>query len=96
MDIVVTYDINTETQKGARRLAHVAAICERYGERSQYSVFECRLSHVDVQRLINELENEIDSSVDSVYIYHVAGLLENSCRRLGHSVGHQLGQPWLF
>jgi CRISPR-associated protein Cas2 len=96
MDIVVTYDINTETRKGARRLARVAAICERYGERSQHSVFECRLSDVSLLRLIGELENEIDSATDSVYVYHLAGTLEGSCRRLGRPVTHQPGQSWLL
>ena len=42
MLILVTYDIaNTETNAGKRRLRHMAKICLDYGERVQYSVFEC-------------------------------------------------------
>ena len=42
MDVLVTYDIaETDTRKGATRLRRVAQVCEKYGERVQFSVFEC-------------------------------------------------------
>lgn len=37
MDVLVTYDITTIDRAGERRLARVAAVCERFGERVQYS-----------------------------------------------------------
>ena len=40
MYLLLTYDINTETTKGQKRLAKVARACERYGLRVQNSVFE--------------------------------------------------------
>ena len=40
MYLLLTYDINTETTKGQKRLAKVARACERYGMRVQNSVFE--------------------------------------------------------
>ena len=51
----MTYDINTVSDGGERRLARVAAVCERFGTRVQFSVFECRLSDTAVQRLMTEL-----------------------------------------
>ena len=55
MDLLVTYDISTLTRAGERRLARVAAVCERYGRRVQYSVFECRVNDLGYVRLLAEL-----------------------------------------
>jgi CRISPR associated protein Cas2 len=35
--------LETVTREGRRRLRRVARVCEDYGQRVQYSVFECRL-----------------------------------------------------
>jgi CRISPR-associated protein Cas2 len=39
--VLVTYDVNTESAAGRKRFRRVAKICENYGQRVQYSVFEC-------------------------------------------------------
>ena len=41
MFVLVTYDVDTHNSDGARRLRHVARVCKDYGQRVQYSVFEC-------------------------------------------------------
>ncbi len=43
-DILVAYDINTETADGRRRLRRMAQACEDFGQRVQYSVFECSVT----------------------------------------------------
>ena len=43
MLVLVTYDVNTETADGRRRLRKVAKVCVDYGQRVQNSVFECLL-----------------------------------------------------
>ena len=43
MMVVITYDVNTETNEGKRRLRQVAKQCVNYGQRVQNSVFECSL-----------------------------------------------------
>lgn len=96
MDVVVTYDIETQTQRGVRRLAHVAAICERYGERAQYSVFECRLSDVQLTRLVAELADEIDPRKDSIHIYRLADNIDTACKRIGRLRTHNVGRPWIL
>jgi CRISPR-associated protein Cas2 len=73
MDLVVTYDVNTETQAGRRRLRKVAQICQNYGQRVQLSVFECRVGPLEMERLRNELEETIDDSSDSLRIYKLSG-----------------------
>ncbi len=71
MELVVSYDINTEGPAGRRRLAKVAALCERYGVRVQYSVFECRLSAADREALIGQLLELIHPQEDSIVIYQL-------------------------
>lgn len=41
MYILVTYDVDTTSKEGARRLRCVAKACLDYGQRVQNSVFEC-------------------------------------------------------
>ena len=96
MDLVITYDINTQTPEGARRLVRVAAICERFGQRAQYSVFECRLSDVQLAHLVAELGDVIDVDADSVCIYELVGGFDRSSRRLGRQPLHEIGTSWML
>lgn len=41
MFVIVSYDVSTEDPNGQRRLRRVAKVCKDYGQRVQYSVFEC-------------------------------------------------------
>jgi CRISPR-associated protein Cas2 len=69
MDIVVTYDVNTETKEGRRRLRRVAKVCEGHGQRVQLSVFECSLTATQLEQFKQRLIKEIDAAKDSLRIY---------------------------
>ena len=43
MLVLITYDVNTETAAGRKRLRKVAKKCVDHGQRVQNSVFECLL-----------------------------------------------------
>ena len=43
MMVLITYDVATETGDGKARLRRVARACRDYGQRVQYSVFECEV-----------------------------------------------------
>jgi len=73
MDILVCYDVNTETAEGRRRLRRVAKACEGSGQRVQFSVFECSLSESNLQRLRGKLLDIIDKEQDSLRIYRLVG-----------------------
>lgn len=79
MYVLITYDVNTEDSAGKRRLRKVAKACVNYGHRVQNSVFECELSEANLCILINELKSIINSSSDSIRIYH---LNKNETRRV--------------
>lgn len=96
MDILVTYDIDTTTPAGERRLLRVARVCEGFGVRAQYSVFECRLGPVGLARLIAQLEDEIEPERDSVNLYRFAGTISDTKVSLGITKSHELGKPWIL
>lgn len=94
MDLVVTYDIQTTDPAGERRLARVAAVCERYGTRVQYSVFECRLDDMLLERLISELLDQIDQRSDSVNFYRLEASFEKARRSIGRP-GFDWSRSWV-
>lgn len=95
MDVLVTYDVSTLTREGERRLTRIAAVCERYGVRVQYSVFECRLSPVAFEEFAGELMDQMKTTEDSINIYRFDRLIADSRTCLGRQPG-QLGQPWII
>ena len=96
MDILVAYDIAETDGPGAARLRQVADVCEKYGERVQLSVFECRVAPERFARLVGELQDVISSEVDSIVIYRFAGPIQESRTTLGRSRSHELGEPWVL
>lgn len=97
MDILVTYDIaNTEQKAGSSRLRRIAQTCEKYGHRVQFSVFECRLSPTQFAKMVTEIEDIIDSRIDSVMIYRFAGNLDEAKMQFGRIQPHSLGEPWVI
>ena len=71
MMLVVTYDVNTETTAGKRRLRRVAKTCMKYGQRVQNSVFECLVTPSERLTLIHELEKIMDVDNDSLRLYNL-------------------------
>lgn len=69
MNLLVTYDVNTETADGQRRLRKVATVCKNYGQRVQFSVFECDVNEAQYEAFCAELLKVINSKVDSLRIY---------------------------
>ena len=96
MDVLVTYDIADTETTGASRLRRIADVCEKYGQRVQFSVFECRLSKARLARLVGEMEDIIDRERDSVIVYRFSGGIEAATLRLGRHEKHALGKPWVL
>ena len=71
MYVLITYDVATSSPSGQRRLRRVAKICLDYGQRVQYSVFECDLEPAQLARLRFRLGEELDISQDSLRIYNL-------------------------
>ncbi len=73
MEVLVTYDVSTETRAGQRRLRRVALVCLGYGQRVQKSVFECRVTEAQLEEMEDRLRQEINESQDRLRIYRLAG-----------------------
>ena len=71
MELLVTYDVNTTTPEGRRRLRKVAQLCEGYGLRVQKSVFEVVCSDGDLLQLTDGMTRIIDPAHDSIRIYRM-------------------------
>lgn len=69
MYILVTYDVDTTSKEGARRLRRVAKVCVDYGQRVQNSVFECKLTEAQYCLLKERVKEIIDMSLDSIRFY---------------------------
>lgn len=69
MFILITYDVNTETKEGRRRLQKVAKECKDYGHRVQNSVFECVITEAQFVILRSRIESIIDKRTDSIRFY---------------------------
>lgn len=71
MYFLITYDVNTETSEGRRRLRRVAKECCNFGQRVQNSVFECQLSEAQMITLKSKLSSIIDVTLDTVRFYNL-------------------------
>lgn len=71
MDVLVTYDVSTETKAGRRRLRKVATTCKDFGQRVQYSVFECQVNDAQHESLRAQLLKIINPEEDSLRIYRL-------------------------
>jgi len=86
MHIVVTYDVNTESKAGRRRLRRVAKICEDYGQRVQFSVFECAVDDMQMDAMLAALGAEIRPELDSLRIYRLHGQRSGAVHTLGKDI----------
>lgn len=71
MMVLITYDVNTETPEGKKRLRHVAKQCLNFGQRVQNSVFECLIDPVQLADLRSRLEKIVDTKTDSLRFYYL-------------------------
>jgi len=87
MLVVVSYDVSTREPEGQIRLRKVAKICKDYGQRVQFSVFECVVDPARWTFFRDKLIKEIDPEKDSLRFYFLGA---NWKRRIEH-VGAKKG-----
>ena len=83
MLVLITYDVNTETAAGRKRLRKVAKQCTNYGRRVQNSVFECILDNAQLVTLKAILADTIDESVDSLRFYYLGNKYQTKVEHIG-------------
>ena len=83
MMVLITYDVDTISETGAKRLRKVAKVCQDYGQRVQNSVFECRLTEAQFVIVKNKIENIINLELDSVRFYFLGNNWPNRIEMIG-------------
>lgn len=83
MLILITYDVETTTGEGRKRLRKVARECVNYGHRVQNSVLECVLTEAQFVILREKLKKIIDNTTDSIRFYFLGNNWERRIESLG-------------
>jgi CRISPR-associated protein Cas2 len=81
MMVLVSYDVNTQDPEGRRRLRRIARHCQDWGQRVQFSVFECLLDPAQWAALRAKLIESMDENKDSLRFYFLGA---NWQRRVEH------------
>ena len=83
MLVLITYDVNTQTAEGKKRLRQVARQCVNYGQRVQNSVFECDLDAGQYAKVKHLLTSLIDTQEDSLRFYNLGNRYQHRIEHVG-------------
>lgn len=96
MFVLITYDVNTQTAAGRKRLRKVAKQCVNYGQRVQNSVFECQFDSTKYRQVRAILEGIIDKETDSLRFYNLGDKYKNKVEHLGIKPSFDVTDPLIF
>lgn len=83
MMVLVSYDVMVTSPGGTRRLRRVAKACTNYGQRVQFSVFECEIDPAQWVKLKHTLEAIIDEKTDSLRYYYLGSNWRRKVEHVG-------------
>lgn len=83
MMVLITYDVDTTSKSGNKRLRKVAKECLNYGRRVQNSVFECLLTEAQFVLLKSKLQDVIDKEEDNIRFYFLGNNWNKRIEYLG-------------
>ena len=96
MFILITYDINTTTKDGMKRLRDVAKICQNYGQRVQNSVFECKVDEGQFRIIKHKLNGTINHEKDSLRFYRLGKNYEKTIEQRGNKKSYNIESPLIL
>ncbi|QCP86341.1 CRISPR-associated endonuclease Cas2 [Cereibacter sphaeroides] len=96
MLVLVTYDVNTLETGGKKRLRRIAASCEDYGQRVQYSVFEIEVDPAQWTKLKSRLEAIIEPQHDSLRYYYLGSNWSRKVEHVGAKPATDLNGPLII
>ena len=94
--VLVSYDVNTQDAEGRRRLRRIARECENWGQRVQFSVFECVVDPAQWAALRAKLYAEMDEGKDSLRFYFLGANWRNRVEHVGIKAGYDPQAPLVF
>ena len=96
MMILITYDVETTSANGNKRLRQVAKACMNYGQRVQNSVFECVLSEAQFVILRSTIESIINYNQDSVRFYFLGKNWERKIISIGKRTSYNVNSDLII
>lgn len=85
MMMLVSYDV-AQDENGEKRLRRIAKLLQDYGQRVQYSVFECLVEPAQWVELKNKLIKEINPEYDSLRFYSLGANWQKRVEHIGQKV----------
>ena len=95
MLVLVSYDVSTE-KNGQKRLRRVAKVCKNYGQRVQYSVFECMVDPAQWTIMRRNLINEIEPELDSLRFYFLGSNWKRKIEHIGAKTALDIEGPLII
>ncbi|MGA1871277.1 MAG: CRISPR-associated endonuclease Cas2 [bacterium] len=87
---LISYDIPDDKRRGK-----LAKVLKDYGDRVQYSVFECLLDHILLKRMVARIKKAIKEEDDSVRIYTLCGNCEKAVTIIGQGERSELEDVYI-
>ena len=95
MFVLVSYDVAVTNEGGQRRLRRVAKACQDYGQRVQFSVFECIVNPAQWAILKDRLISEINPQADSLRFYFLGKKWKKRVEHVGAKSGYDPQGPMI-
>lgn len=89
MMVLITYDVNTGSAAGRKRLRQIAKQCVNYGQRVQNSVFECVLDATQCKLLQQKLLALMDPETDSLRFYYLGNHYQTKIEHFGAKAAYE-------
>ncbi|AHC13997.1 CRISPR-associated endonuclease Cas2 [Salinispira pacifica] len=96
MMVLISYDVAVTSPGGKRRLRKIAKECTNFGQRVQYSVFECVIDPGQWARLKNTLEGIIDVELDSLRYYYLGKNYRKRVEHIGAKASFDVDDPLII
>lgn len=96
MMVLITYDVETISPEGRKRLRQIAKQCVNFGQRVQNSVFECLVDPAAFTELRHRLESIYNPETDSLRYYFLGNNFKNRIEHVGHKVSYDPEAPLII
>ena len=96
MMVLVSYAVKTEDRQGKKRLRQIAKLCENWGQRVQYSVFECLVAPAQWTALRASLTDIMDEEKDSLRFYFLGANWKRRVEHIGAKAAIDPEGPLVF
>lgn len=91
--VLVSYDVSTLDKAGARRLRHIAKVCQNFGQRVQFSIFEIEIDSTRWVGVQDQLRSLIDPATDSLRFYYLGKNWQHKVEHIGAKPVLDLNAP---